>query len=85
MMRATCQDLAGRGIHTACVCPGFTDTEMLRAHVGEDPEILKAIASMSTFDRLVTPAEIATTIKFAADNQVLNGAVIHANLGQKES
>jgi len=85
MMRATCQDLAGRGIHTACVCPGFTDTEMLRAHVGEDPEILKVIASMSTFDRLVTPGEIATTIKFAADNQVLNGAVIHANLGQKES
>lgn len=85
MMRATCQDLAGRGIHTACICPGFTDTEMLRAHVGEDPEILKAIASMSTYDRLVTPAEIAATVKFAMDNSVINGSVIHANLGQKES
>ena len=30
MMRATCQDLAGREIHTACICPGFTDTEMFR-------------------------------------------------------
>jgi len=85
MMRATCQDLAGRGIHTACICPGFTDTEMLRAHVGEDPEILKSIASMSAFDRLVTPAEIAATIKFAIDNPVINGSVIHANLGQRES
>jgi 3-oxoacyl-[acyl-carrier protein] reductase len=85
MMRATCQDLAGRGIHTACICPGFTDTEMLRAHVGEDPEILKAIASMSTYNRLVTPAEIAATIKFAMDNSVINGSVIHANLGQIES
>ncbi|MFT6011873.1 MAG: 3-oxoacyl-[acyl-carrier protein] reductase, partial [Candidatus Azotimanducaceae bacterium] len=75
MMRATCQDLAGRGIHTACICPGFTDTEMLRAHVGEDPEILKAIASMSTYDRLVTPAEIAATVKFAMDNSVTNGSV----------
>jgi NAD(P)-dependent dehydrogenase (short-subunit alcohol dehydrogenase family) len=85
MMRATCQDLAGRGIHTACVCPGFTDTEMLRTHVGDDPEILKAIAGMSTYNRLVTPVEIATTIKFAAENAVLNGSVIHANLGQRES
>ena len=36
MMRATCQDLAGRQIHTACICPGFTDTEMLRHHVPAD-------------------------------------------------
>jgi 3-oxoacyl-[acyl-carrier protein] reductase len=34
MMRATCQDLMGTGIHTAMVCPGFTDTEMLRNHLG---------------------------------------------------
>jgi short-subunit dehydrogenase len=36
MMRATCQDLMGSGVHTALVCPGFTDTEMLRAHVGQN-------------------------------------------------
>lgn len=84
MMRATCQDLAGRGIHTSCVCPGFTDTEMLRTHVGNDPGVLKAIASLSTFNRLISPAEIAATVKFAAENPVLNGAVIHANLGQVE-
>ncbi|MDA9049332.1 SDR family oxidoreductase [Pseudomonadales bacterium] len=85
MMRATCQDLAGSGIHTACVCPGFTDTEMLRDHVGEDQEVLNSIAAMSTFGRLVSPIEVATTIKFAAENPVINGAVIHANLGQIES
>ncbi len=84
MMRSTCQDLAGREIHTACICPGFTDTEMLRTHVGENPDVLASIASTSTFNRLVAPAEIATTIKFAAENPVINGAVIHANLGQIE-
>ena len=85
MMRATCQDLAGREIHTCCVCPGFTDTQMLREHVGNDEEVLKAIAGLSTFGRLITPDEIAGTIAYAVDNPVVNGSVINANLGQVES
>jgi len=85
MMRATCQDLAGTGIHTACICPGFTNTEMLRAHVGQDETILAAIAASQTFNRLVEPDEIATTLMFAASQPVINGAILHANLGQVES
>ena len=84
MMRATCQDLAGRNIHTACICPGFTDTEMLRTHVGDNEEVLAQIAATSTFGRLVSPKEIGDAIWFAANNAVINGAVIHANLGQVE-
>ncbi len=83
MMRATCQDLAGKGIHTACICPGFTDTEMLREHVPAGA--MQAIAGMSAFGRLVTPDEIAQTLFWAAQSPVVNGAVIHANLGQVES
>ena len=82
MMRALCQDLAGTGIHTSCICPGFTDTEMLRAHVPGDA--MASIAGMSAFDRLIEPREIAETLLFAAANPVVNGAVIHANLGQRE-
>lgn len=82
LMRATCQDLAGTGIHTACICPGFTDTEMLREHVGGSTEALDAIASGIAFGRLIEPAEIARTLLFCAENPVINGAVIHANLGQ---
>ena len=82
MMRATCQDLAGRGIHTACVCPGFTDTEMLRAHV--PAEAMPAIAAMSAHGRLIAPEEIAETLFWVAANPVVNGAVLHANLGQVE-
>lgn len=84
MMRATCQDLVGRGIHTACVCPGFTDTEMLRSHIGTDPATEEAVASMSAFGRLIKPEEIAETIVWAATHPVINGAVLHANLGQVE-
>ena len=82
MMRATCQDLAGRGVHTACVCPGFTDTEMLHAHV--PPEAMPALAGMSAYGRLIAPEEIAETLFWAAANPVVNGAVLHANLGQVE-
>lgn len=84
LMRATCQDLAGRGIHTACVCPGFTDTEMLRAHVGADASVLQSLAGTMTFGRLIAPDEVAETIRFCALNPVINGSVIHANLGQVE-
>jgi len=82
MMRATCQDLAGSGIHTACVCPGFTDTEMLRTHVPADA--MGAISGMSAFGRLIEPREIAETLWWSAHNPVINGAVLHANLGQVE-
>jgi 3-oxoacyl-[acyl-carrier protein] reductase len=85
MMRATCQDLMGSGIHTALICPGFTDTEMLRTHLGNDPEVEQAIAGMNSFNRLIEPGEIAELIRWAHHNPVINGAVLHANLGQKEN
>ena len=85
MMRATCQDLMGRGIHTALVCPGFSDTEMLRTHLGNDQEVMAAIGGMNSFGRLIDPAEIAELIHWVHHNPVINGAVLHANLGQKEA
>ena len=82
MMHATCQDLAGSGVHTVCINPGFTNTEMLREHVPAD--VMPQIAAMSAFERLIEPEEIATALLFAAQNPVLNGAAINANLGQIE-
>jgi 3-oxoacyl-[acyl-carrier protein] reductase len=85
MMRATCQDLMGSGIHTSLICPGFTDTEMLRNHLGNDEEVLQQIGAMNSFGRLIEPEEIASLLFWAHRNPVINGAVLHANLGQKES
>jgi NAD(P)-dependent dehydrogenase (short-subunit alcohol dehydrogenase family) len=84
MMRATCQDLAGRGIHTCMICPGFTNTPMLRTMIGGNAETLESITALSAFDRLIEPDEIAEAVAFAARAPVLNGALIHANLGQRE-
>ena len=85
MMRATCQDLFGREVDTALICPGFTDTEMLRTHIGTAPEVEAGIASMNSFNRLIEPQEIAELIRWAHHNPVINGAVLHGNLGQRES
>jgi len=85
IMRATCQDLMGSGVHTALICPGFTDTEMLRTHLGVDPDVGRMIAGMNSFNRLIEPGEIAELIRWAHHNPVINGAVLHANLGQRES
>ena len=82
MMRATCQDLAGSGVHTACINPGFTDTEMLRDHIPAD--LMAEIAQMSAYGRLIEPSEIARTLLFAAQTPVINGSVMNANLGQIE-
>lgn len=84
LMRATTQDLVGKGIHSACICPGFTDTGMLRGMLGDDPAVMANITGMVSFGRLIDPAEIAATIWFCAANPVMNGSVIHANLGQIE-
>lgn len=78
LMRSTCQDLGGSGIHTACVCPGFTDTEMLRGYGGE---ILEQLAQASTMGRLVKPVEIAESIFFCASNPAVNGTMLRADLG----
>ena len=84
MMRATCQDLMGRGIHTALICPGFTDPSMLRQHVGNDEGVLESLGAMNSFGRLVSPIEIAELILWVHQHPVVNGSVMHGNLGQIE-
>lgn len=84
MMRATCQDLLGRGVHTVLICPGVTDTETLRKRAGGNPATLEALRAMTGEGRLIAPEEIAQVIAFAAAQPVLNGTIVHANLGQKE-
>ena len=84
LMKATCQDLAGDGIHSCCICPGFTNTEMLRDHMGNDPEVLNMIRARVGANRLIEPSEIAAFIYFCANNPMMNGEVFHTHLGQIE-
>ena len=85
LMKSTTQDLAGRAIHSACICPGFTDTEMLRDHLQHDLNLLETLAQKNAAGRMITPAEIAQLTLFCAENPVINGSVLHAHLGQLET
>ena len=81
LMRSTCQDLFGRYIHTACIRPGATETEMLQEYVQGNQEALDMMAQTLSENRLISSEEIAKTLFFCAKNSVINGSVIHANLG----
>lgn len=81
LMRSTCQDLVGRDISTCCVCPGFVNTEMLTNQV-DAATLQHLIQEKVTAGRLIEPEEISDLIYFCANNPVINGSVIHANLGQ---
>jgi NAD(P)-dependent dehydrogenase (short-subunit alcohol dehydrogenase family) len=81
LMRATCQDLAGQGIHTCCVCPGFVNTKMLTE--GLDIAMLNQfVETKVTAKRLIEPEEIADFIYYCAEHPIVNGSVLHTNLGQ---
>lgn len=85
MMKATCQDLPNALVHTCCICPGFTETEMLSEHLPEDETIVSSLKAKVRANRFIKPVEIAKLIAQAAESPVLNGAVIHGHLGQLES
>ena len=57
---------------------------MLVEYVQGNQEALKIMASTLSENRLISAEEIASTIFFCANNSVINGSVIHANLGIQE-
>jgi NAD(P)-dependent dehydrogenase (short-subunit alcohol dehydrogenase family) len=77
MMRASAKDLAPQGIHSACICPSFTDTEMLSAlFPGQQMNDL-----VSSFGALITPAAIAKALFFAASMPECNGVLLPVDKG----
>ncbi|MEY2471857.1 MAG: hypothetical protein QOK28_1186 [Actinomycetota bacterium] len=62
--RATSLDLASSGVRCNAVCPGATDTPMLRG----DPAARQALIERTPLNRIADPAEIAQAVLFLADS-----------------
>lgn len=67
LVRSAAAEYAGRGVQVNAVCPGITDTPMLRRHMAEsgDPAAVEREAARRTpLGRLLRPEEVAETLCF---------------------
>ena len=81
LMRSTCQDLSEQGIHSCCVCPGFTQTETFQRHLQTHQVEQVQVTQNVAMKRVIKPEEVANFILYCANAPIINGAVLHANLG----
>lgn len=65
-------DLSGYGIRVNCVCPGITDTPMLRFHAGKSGDAegtIRARLDRVPLGRVLTPEDIANAIMFLCSRE----------------
>lgn len=81
LMRSTCQDLGYKKIHTCCICPGFTETELLHEHLKAGNRNIQEIKDKMLMNRLIQPDEVADFIYYCSNQPIVNGGVFHTALG----
>lgn len=64
--RIFAKEVGGRGINVNSLSPGPTDTELFTD--GKTPETINKLASMSAFNRIATPEDIARIVVFLASD-----------------
>jgi NAD(P)-dependent dehydrogenase (short-subunit alcohol dehydrogenase family) len=82
LTRSMAIDYAKQGIRVNAICPGPTDTPMLRNAL--TPEELDSFAKTFPMNRLGRPEEIAAAALFLAseDASFVTGAILHVDGGQ---
>jgi 3-oxoacyl-[acyl-carrier protein] reductase len=81
LTKVAAMELGGRGITVNVICPGTTDTELLRHH---NPEAdLEQLAKLTPLGRLGQPTDIADVVALLVghDGRWLTGQIIHATGG----
>ncbi len=86
LTRSCAVDLANQGIRVNCVCPGTTDTPLVRAAVNRAPDptgARRALEERRPLNRLGTPEEIASAILYLASDEVgyATGAILSVDGG----
>jgi len=86
LTRSCAVDLADQGIRVNCVCPGTTETPLVKAAVNravDPPAARRALETVRPLNRLGTPDEIAAAILFLASDEVAyaTGAILSVDGG----
>jgi 3-oxoacyl-[acyl-carrier protein] reductase len=83
MTRTLAKELAPRGITVNCVSPGVVDTDMNAGWLRANKQAREQVASLSAFNRLATPGDIADVVAFAAshDARWMTGQILDATGG----
>ena len=66
--RTIAREVAARGINVNTVCPGPTNTPLLRAMAETNPKLIAALSRAVPFGRPAEPAEIAAAVAFLASD-----------------
>lgn len=78
MTTTWCKELARYGIRSVAIAPGFVRTDMTASM---PPEILSRIEAQIPLNRMAQPAEIASGVVFALQNDYFNGRVLEIDGG----
>ncbi len=76
--RSMAREVGDAGINVNCISPGYTETEFLKAHPQDPPEVTNAIVGGRCIKRGQTPDDLSGTIVFLCsdDSDFITGQTI---------
>jgi len=93
LVRAAAAELAGAGVTVNAVCPGFVDTPMTEATIGNivrrtgrpAGQARSALEARQPIGRLITPGEVADAVWFCVASEAITGQAINVDGGAVQS
>jgi len=93
LVRAVSAELAGTGVTVNAVCPGFVDTPMTEATIGNIAQktgrtagqARSALEARQRIGRLIMPEEVADAVWFCVASEAVTGQAINVDGGTVQS
>ena len=93
LVRAAAAELAGSGVTVNAVCPGFVETPMTAATIGNiaqrtgrtTAEARSALEARQPIGRLITPEEVAEAVWFCVASNAITGQAVNVDGGTVQS